>query len=116
MKIVRAIREARILPYKPPSTEDEESSTKYYDIWANEKPPSDHIMNIPAPKLPPPTHDQSYNPPLEYLPTETEKRMWDEADEEDREKEYLPTKHDALRKVPGYDRFVKERFERCLDL
>ncbi|KAH0536411.1 Ribosome biogenesis protein erb1 [Glutinoglossum americanum] len=116
MKIVRAIREGRILPYKPPSTEDKESTTKYYDIWANEKPRSDHIMNIPAPKLPPPTHDQSYNPPPEYLPSKSEKKAWEEADDEDREKEYLPTKHDALRKVPGYDRFVKERFERCLDL
>ncbi|KAH0558585.1 Ribosome biogenesis protein erb1, partial [Trichoglossum hirsutum] len=116
MKIVRAIREGRILPYKPPTTEDEEPTTKYYDIWANEKPRPDHIMNIPAPKLPPPTHDQSYNPPPEYLPTKAERRAWEEADEEDREKEYLPAKHDALRKVPGYDRFVKERFERCLDL
>ncbi|KAI9779344.1 MAG: Ribosome biogenesis protein erb1 [Geoglossum umbratile] len=116
MKIVRAIREGRILPYKPPSTEDEESATKYYDIWANEKPRPDHIMNIPAPKLPPPTHDQSYNPPPEYLPTKPERKSWEEVDEEDREKEFLPTSYDALRKVPGYDRFVKERFERCLDL
>src|SRR4051794_35386365 len=116
MKIVRAIREGRILPYKPPSTEDEESIAKYYDIWANENPRPDHIMNIPAPKLPPPNHDQSYNPPPEYLPTKSERKSWEEADEEDREKEFLPTKHDALRKVPGYDRFVKERFERCLDL
>jgi ribosome biogenesis protein ERB1 len=116
MKIVRAIREGRILPYKPSSTEDEESTTRYYDIWANEKPRPDHIMNIPAPKLPPPTHDQSYNPPPEYLPTKAERKAWEEADEEDREKEYLPTSYDALRKVPGYDAFVKERFERCLDL
>src|SRR5579862_9880972 len=116
MKIVRAIREGRILPYKPPSTEDEEPTTRYYDIWANEKPRPDHIMNIPAPKLPPPTHDQSYNPPPEYLPTKAERKAWEEADEEDREKEYLPTSYDALRKVPGYGEFVKERFERCLDL
>ena len=32
-------------------------------------------------------------------------------DEEDREREYLPKNHEALRKVPGYERFVKERFE-----
>ncbi len=28
----------------------------------------------------------------------------------------MPAKHDALRKVPAYGNFVKERFERCLDL
>ena len=117
MKIVRAIREGRILPYKPPPEEDEnELDTKRYDIWADEAPRPDHPMNIPAPKLPPPGYDESYHPPPEYLPDKAEKETWEEADEEDREKEYLPANHDSLRKVPGYDKFVKEKFERCLDL
>ena len=117
MKIVRAIREGRILPYKLPAEEEEEDlGIKRYDIWANEAPRADHPMNIPAPKLPPPGYDQSYHPPAEYLPDPAEKKAWEEEDEEDREKEYLPTNHDALRKVPGYDMFVKEKFERCLDL
>jgi ribosome biogenesis protein ERB1 len=118
MKIVRAIREGRILPYRPPQEDEEEDETapKRFDIWADEAPRSDHIMNIPAPKLPAPGFDQSYNPPREYLPSKAEKKAWEEADDEDREKEYLPTRHDALRKVPGYDRFTKERFDRCLDL
>lgn len=117
MKIVRAIREGRILPYKPPSeVEEEDPGTKRYDIWANEEARPDHPMNIPAPKLPPPGYDQSYHPPPEYLPDIPEKKAWEEADEEDREKEYIPTNHDSLRKVPGYDRFLKEKFERCLDL
>ncbi|KAI9790526.1 MAG: Ribosome biogenesis protein erb1 [Peltula sp. TS41687] len=116
MKIVRAIREGRILPYKLPPTEDEaDSDVVRYDIWANEKSRSNHPMNIPAPKLPPPGYDQSYNPPPEYLPSRAEQKAWEEADEEDRT-EYLPTQYDALRKVPGYDKFVKERFERSLDL
>ncbi|KAI4125502.1 MAG: hypothetical protein LQ338_004204 [Usnochroma carphineum] len=117
MKIVRAIREGRILPYKPPPEEDEEDlDVKRYDIWANEAPRSDHAMNVPAPKLPPPGYDESYHPPPEYLPDQQEKKAWEEADEEDKGKEYLATDHSSLRKVPGYDRFIKEKFERCLDL
>ncbi|KAG8533483.1 Ribosome biogenesis protein erb1 [Bacidia gigantensis] len=117
MKIVRAIREGRIMPYKPPAQDEEEDTdVKRYDIWANEAPRPDHPMNVPAPKLPPPGYEESYHPPPEYLPDDEEKKAWDEQDEEDKEKDFLPTNHDSLRKVPGYDSFLKEKFERCLDL
>ncbi|ORY15540.1 ribosome biogenesis protein ERB1 [Clohesyomyces aquaticus] len=117
MKIVKAIREGRIQPYKPPAEEEEEElEYKTYDVWADEVPRPEHNMHLAAPKLPPPGYDESYHPPPEYLPDKDEKAAWLEEDEEDREKEYLPTDHDALRKVPGYERFVKEKFERCLDL
>ena len=118
MKIVRAIKEGRIKPYQEPSAEDEEEDpdVKRYDIWADEAPRPDHPMNAPAPKLPPPGYEESYHPPPEYLPDIQEKKAWEEADEEDREKDFLPTDHSALRKVPGYSRFVKDKFERCLDL
>lgn len=117
MKIVRAIREGRILPYTPPAQEEEdELEVKRYDIWASEVARPDHPMNVPAPKLPPPGYEESYHPPPEYLPDENEKKAWEEADEEERDKEFLPTNHDALRKVPGYEKFIKEKFERCLDL
>ncbi|KAL6365384.1 hypothetical protein LRP88_01374 [Fusarium phalaenopsidis] len=79
-KLVRAIKEGRILPYKPPEErqrEEEEKEEVYYD---------------------------------------EEKEAWKNQDPEEREKEYLPEKFDSLRKVPGYGEFVKERFERCLDL
>ncbi|KAK0383087.1 hypothetical protein NLU13_9001 [Sarocladium strictum] len=118
-KLVRAIKDGRILPYKPPEQrekEAEEEEETHYDLWANEEAQEPNIMNIPAPKLPPPGYDMSYNPPPEYLPTAEEKAAWESADPEEREKEYLPAKFDALRKVPGYGEFVKERFERCLDL
>lgn len=116
-KIVRAIREGRILPYKPPAEEEEDDlDVKRYDIWANEAPRPDHPMNIPAPKLLPPGYEASYHPPPEYLPDKSEKKAWEDADEEDHDKEFLASDHDALRKVPGYEKFVKERFERCLDL
>ncbi|KAF2691193.1 BOP1NT-domain-containing protein [Lentithecium fluviatile CBS 122367] len=116
MKIVKAIREGRIQPYKPPAEEDEEDEAVHYDVWADEKPRPEKSMHIPAPKLPPPGYDASYHPPPEYLPDNDEKAAWLGADEEDREKEYLPANYEALRKVPGYERFVKERFERSLDL
>lgn len=117
MKIVRAIREGRILPYRPPREEqEEEEGIQNYDIWEDEQPRLDHAMHMPAPKLPPPGFDESYHPPPEYLPDKKEKEAWEKADEEDRERDYLPTDHTSLRKVPGYDRFVKEKFDRCLDL
>ena len=116
MKIVRAIREGRIMPYKPPEDEKEDEESQTYDIWANEEARPDHPMHMPAPKLVPPGFDESYHPPPEYLPDKQEKKAWEEADDEDKTKEYLPTDHDSLRKVPGYEKFVKEKFERCLDL
>ncbi|KAF2431132.1 BOP1NT-domain-containing protein [Tothia fuscella] len=116
MKIVKAIREGRIKPYTPPvEQENEDPELINYDIWADEVPRPDHIMNIPAPKLPPPGYADSYHPPPEYLPDQQEKAAWDSTDPEDRDKEYLPTDFGALRKVPGYDN-VKMTFERCLDL
>ncbi|KAL2756296.1 hypothetical protein ACRALDRAFT_1076444 [Sodiomyces alcalophilus JCM 7366] len=118
-KLVRAIKEGRILPYKPPEEREQEEADKeetYYDIWANEEAKPPHVMNIPAPKLPPPGYDLSYNPPPEYLPTKAEREAWEKQDPEEREKEYLPAGYDSLRKVPAYGSLVKERFERCLDL
>jgi len=115
MKIVKAIREGRIQPYKPPS-EEEEDERVYYDVWSDEKPRPENSMHLAAPKLPPPGYDASYHPPPEYLPDKDEEAAWLEADEEDRERDFLPKSYEALRKVPGYERFVKERFERSLDL
>lgn len=117
MKIVKAIREGRILPYRPPEErEEDDDETINYDIWQDEAPRTNNHFNLTAPKLPPPGYDESYHPPPEYVPDEKERTAWQEADEEDREKEYLPSNYDALRKVPGYAKFVKERFERSLDL
>ena len=99
MKIVRAIRMGRILPYKPPMQEEDDTEIKNFDIWANEAPRKDHPMNIPAPKVPPPIHEESYHPPPEYLPDHNEKKQWEEADEEERD-DFLPTNHESLRKVP----------------
>ena len=67
-KLVRAIRQGRILPHKPPADEEgEDADVPRYDIWANEAPRPDHPMHLPAPKLPPPGYDESYHPPPENL-------------------------------------------------
>ncbi|SMR45502.1 unnamed protein product [Zymoseptoria tritici ST99CH_3D1] len=121
MKMVKAIKEGRIKPFHEQTEEEreqEEAEREYasFDIWANEAPRPDHIMNVPAPKLPPPGYEESYHPPPEYLPDKHEREEWEQQDEEDRDRDFLPQDHSALRKVPGYEKFVKEKFERCLDL
>lgn len=121
MKMVKAIKEGRIKPFKEPSEEErekEEAEHEFasYDIWSNEAPRADHPMNMPAPKLPPPGYEESYHPPPEYLPDKAEKEAWEQQDEEDRDRDFLPRDHSALRKVPGYAELVKDKFERCLDL
>ena len=74
-------------------------------------------QHIAAPKLAPPTHAESYNPAEEYLPTEEEKKEWEEMDVKDRPHGLLiPKKFPNLRSVGAYEHAVRERFERCLDL
>eukprot|EP00887_Chlorella_sp_A99_P000863 scaffold5.g863.t1 len=75
------------------------------------------LTYIPAPKLRPPGHAESYNPPREYLPSEADKAAaMAAAEEEGAPPPFVPTGYDSLRKVPAYATFVQERFERCLDL
>lgn len=116
MKIVRAIREGRIIPPSDIKKEDLEEE-KNYDLWNDDEDvPNDHIMNLRAPKLPPPTNEESYNPPAEYLLTDEERKQWEDMEPSERERNFLPQKYSSLRQVPGYSDNVRERFERCLDL
>jgi ribosome biogenesis protein ERB1 len=74
-------------------------------------------QHMPAPKVPPPGHAYSYNPPEEYLPTEDELKEWEELDPIDRPYGlFIPRKFTNLRSVGAYEHSVRERFERCLDL
>ncbi|KAG8932214.1 Ribosome biogenesis protein erb1 [Tulasnella sp. 418] len=109
MKIVRAIRQGRIVPNKPKATKPQ-----FYALWST--PASDHPPPLSAPKVRLPTNAESYNPPEEYLPDEEEKKEWEETEKEDRARNFLPKKYPALRLVPAYDQFIQERFERLLDL
>uniref|UniRef100_A0A7I4XT66 Ribosome biogenesis protein BOP1 homolog n=1 Tax=Haemonchus contortus TaxID=6289 RepID=A0A7I4XT66_HAECO len=102
----------------------QKSERKIYDLWAAED-SMDHKtkselarmrMHMPAPKMPLPVHAESYNPPEEYLFDEGEKLKLEETIPDDQRLQFTPHKYDALRKVPQYDKFLTERFERCLDL
>ncbi|KAJ1645662.1 Ribosome biogenesis protein erb1 [Coemansia asiatica] len=116
MQIVRAIRSGKITP-GPPRPKPEKQA---YDIWADadEEPKEDRRRRprLAAPRLALPTHEESYHPPAEYLPTEEERAKWEATDPEDRKRSYLPRDFGSLRAVPGYSNFVNERFQRCLDL
>jgi ribosome biogenesis protein ERB1 len=48
-------------------------------------------------------------------PTEEEKAGWELLPAED-QPSFVPQAFSCLRHVPLYDKFIKERFERCLDL
>lgn len=127
VKLVRGMRAGTIKrPSEIARDAQQEEALYQYDVWANFEPKSREemtkserardIMRVPAPKPPLPTHSESYNPPAEYLPSEEEVKQWKESDPEERQTPYLPTKYPSLRQVPLYDNFIKERFERCLDL
>lgn len=102
MKIVRAIRQGRILPSKPKAT----TPRPFYSLWDT---PSD--VSAPthpsAPKVKLPMHSESYNPPPEYLP---------DKDVTSDDQTLVPKSYSALRLVPAYNRFINERFDRLLDL
>ena len=100
---------------------DGEDSDKPFQLWKGDE--EDELalrkgpQHMPAPKVPPPGHAFSYNPPGEYLPTEDELKEWEDMDPSDRPYGYfIPKKFDNLRSVGAYEHAVKERFERCLDL
>ncbi|XP_035787383.1 ribosome biogenesis protein BOP1 homolog [Anopheles albimanus] len=94
---------------------------KFYMLWETDHGKEemrrihDHVT---APKRPLPHHAESYNPPPEYLFNENELAEWKRHEEEPwkRKLHFVPQQFKSLREVPAYDKFVKERFIRCLDL
>ncbi|XP_072216736.1 ribosome biogenesis protein BOP1 [Excalfactoria chinensis] len=113
-KLVHAIKMGWIKPRKP-----KEDTPTYYDLWAHEDPNSilgRHKMHVPAPKMKLPGHEESYNPPPEYLLSEEEKLAWEQQEPAERRLNFVPQQYRCLRAVPAYPRFIHERFERCLDL
>lgn len=110
-RLVRAIRNGWIR-----KKGDEPEKPKTFLMWDSESTDELPKYHIPAPKTKLPGHAESYNPPAEYLPTEEEKAKWAMEAPEDRPYNYIPTKFNSLREVPNYGKFIKERFERCLDL
>ncbi|XP_069544101.1 ribosome biogenesis protein bop1 isoform X1 [Brachyistius frenatus] len=113
-KLVHAIKMGWIKPRRV----EEDSRGRYYDLWTTEDSSilSKHRMHLPAPKTPLPGHQESYNPPPEYLFTDEERSLWEQQDPSDRKLPFVPMRFSSLRQVPSFSRFIHERFERCLDL
>ncbi|CAG0888891.1 unnamed protein product [Darwinula stevensoni] len=118
-KMVHAIK----MGWMKPQSDKKEAVEKYGPVmvWDSNSHAEEmrRIHNhIPAPKLKLPVHAESYNPPPEYLFDEDEMKKWESLEEEPwrRKYDFVPQKYSSLRQVPSYDRFIKERFERCLDL
>ena len=49
-------------------------------------------------------HEESYNPPPEYLFTEEEEIAWKDKEKEERRINFVPKKHECMRKVNPYDK------------
>jgi len=115
VKLVRAIRKGWLTSNTAPK------KPEVYLMWAEDGEATDKTVSglayLAAPKMKLPGHDESYNPPQEYLlnPDEEEAAK-QEAEEKDEPAPFIPKTFEALRKVPAYERYINERFERCLDL
>jgi ribosome biogenesis protein ERB1 len=124
MKMAKAMKEGRY-QWKKPEDKNKpiEGGAMNYLLWKDDE---DEILlntankrmkfHLPAPKMPLPGHTESYNPPEEYLLNEEELQKYNDADPEDRVTNFIPKKYSCLRHVEGYSNFIRERFERCLDL
>ena len=122
-KMVHAIKMGWMKP-RPAKKADGEADTgpKYYMLWQTDDQVEEAMRRvhdpIPAPKMWLPGHEESYNPPPEYLFTDKEKKEWTRATNEGHKRKlpFIPQKFASLRQVPAWDNFIRERFERCLDL
>lgn len=120
MKIVKAMKEGRYVSEEEKRA-DKKTKPPVYMIWNDTE---DEVLaesrryrfHLPAPKIPLPGHAESYNPPAEYLLSDEEKKAMEDQDPSERQYNFIPKAHTCLRHVEGYDNFIKERFERCLDL
>ncbi|KAG2704480.1 hypothetical protein I3760_05G005700 [Carya illinoinensis] len=112
VKLVRAIRMGLIKFDKP------KEEKRFYPLWGDDSSSTEkanHLAYIPAPKPKLPGHEESYNPSLEYIPTQEEINSYQLMYDEDRPK-FIPRRYMSLRSIPAYDNGVKDIFERCLDL
>ncbi|KAG8187228.1 hypothetical protein JTE90_020657 [Oedothorax gibbosus] len=112
-KLVHAIKMGWIKPKAPKKDEDE-----FYMLWDKEVAEESKRLQhyIPAPKRKLPGHEESYNPPPEYILTKDEEEAWKSKEPEERKIDFLPRKYPTLRQVPAYSNYIREWFERCLDL
>lgn len=115
-KMVNAIKLGLLKPRKP-----KDKDPRFFLLWKSDDQAEEMRRihdHIPPPKFRLPGHSESYNPPAEYLFNEKEMEDWKKHEEEPWKRKYnfIPQKHESLLRVPAYENYVKERFERCMDL
>jgi ribosome biogenesis protein ERB1 len=133
-KIIRGLEEGRIVPLSQRYQQRAQQHARWrypqVDVWTEDDDSASDTLErkqsraarararsyVAAPKLAPPGHIESYNPPDEALPTPEERDAWERAAPEDRLLPYLPQRFSSLRAVPAYKAYVEERYKRCLDL
>jgi ribosome biogenesis protein ERB1 len=97
--------------------EEKKKEPDFYLIWDEGTGESrSSALSLPPPKMRLPGHEESYNPPAEYLWTEEEVQAWKDTSPEERRQNFIPRKYNSLRQVPSYSNYHRERFERSLDL
>ena len=111
--LVRLIRKGLLRPL--PEKTDQDALPNAFEIWEGDAAGKLSAYHIPPPRLALPGNVESYNPPEEYLFTKEEQEVWEKRDPS-RRLGFIPKQHDSLRHVGAYSNFIKERFERCLDL
>ncbi|XP_008809816.2 ribosome biogenesis protein BOP1 homolog [Phoenix dactylifera] len=113
VQYVRAIRKGLIKFDKP------KEEPPFYLLWGDDSSVAENkrhgLSYIPAPKPKLAGHEESYNPSIEYIPTQEEINSYQLMFEEDRPK-FIPRRYESLRSVPAYENALKEGFDRCLDL
>ncbi|XP_025076239.1 ribosome biogenesis protein bop1-like isoform X1 [Pomacea canaliculata] len=115
-QMVHAIKMGWMKPRQEKKVKEEQ---EFYNLWKDDEEPEitkRYRQHIPAPKEIPGGHAESYRPPPEYLFTKEEEEKWREQEPDERRINFIPQSFSSLRLLPAYDRFIKERFERCLDL
>lgn len=120
-KLVHALKMGWIKTEEEKEKARIKTGPKFYMLWETDTGKEDMRRihdHVSAPKRDLPGHAESYNPPPEYLFDEREEREWHKLKEEPskRKLHFLPQKYNSLREVPVYQRYVRERFLRCLDL
>ncbi|KAJ9597872.1 hypothetical protein L9F63_011273 [Diploptera punctata] len=120
-KVAKMVHAIKMGWMKPREEKKKSYEPNFYMLWQTDE-GVEHMRrihnHIPAPKRNLPGHAESYNPPSEYLFDKKELKEWNKLSSTPykRKLHFLPQKYSSLRVVPAYDRFIIERFQRCLDL
>lgn len=72
--------------------EDVTEKPRYHLLWNKSDDDAQRPNHIPAPKVALPQHNESYNPPEEYLFTKGQEKQWKESEVTERKQNFIPKK------------------------